>query len=222
MSVTMGRLALALAATVALSGEAAADRIKNPTAVFSGLDKITGRIVSFEVATDETVQFGALQLTPRICYSRPPTESPNTTSFVEVDEVTLENSYRRIFTGWMFASSPGLSGIEHPVYDVWLVECKGGTEVIAEPRDAFDEPPPGQPQRRQAERNPADRAAGTAPAPGSAPPPPGVAAAPAARVDVAPLRGVPTVPTQQPSRRFFPTTGPGGAGGPAPIINTDR
>jgi hypothetical protein len=224
MSVTIGRLALALAALAALSATAAADRIKNPTAVFSGLDKITGRIVSFEVATDETVQFGALQLTPRICYSRPPTESPNTTSFVEVDEVTLENSYRRIFTGWMFASSPGLSGIEHPVYDVWLVECKGGTEVIAEPRDAFDEPPPGQPQRRQAERNPAERGpaagAGTAPTPGSAPL--GAAPAPAARVDVAPLRGVPTVPAQQPSRRFFPTTGPGGAGGPAPIINTDR
>ena len=194
-------------ATLAVgTGAAQADKIKNPTAVFSGLDKITGRIISFEVAVDETVQFGALQLTPRICYSRPPTESPNTTSFVEVDEVTLENSYRRIFTGWMFASSPGLSGIEHPVYDVWLVECKGGTEVIAEPKDSFDEPPPGQPQRRQAERNPAERN----PAERNAPA--------AARVDVAPPRGVPTVPAQQPSRRFFPTTGPT----QAPIINTDR
>ncbi|HEX2555373.1 MAG TPA: DUF2155 domain-containing protein [Microvirga sp.] len=206
----MGRLALALAATASLGGPALADKIKNPTAVFSGLDKITGRIVSFEVATDETVQFGALQLTPRICYSRPPTESPNTTSFVEVDEVTLENAYRRIFTGWMFASSPGLSGIEHPVYDVWLVECKGGTEVIAEPRDVFDEPPPGQQQRRQAERNPAERPA--------APVPDAAAAAAAARVDVAPPRGVPTVPAQQPTRRFFPTTGAGSS----PIINTDR
>ncbi len=204
MRTTMGRLALAVAATAALTGPAHADRIKNPTAVFSGLDKITGRIVSFEVATDETVQFGALQLTPRICYSRPPTENPNTTTFVEVDEVTLENSYRRIFTGWMFASSPGLSGIEHPVYDVWLVECKGGTEVIAEPKDSFDEPPPGQPQRRQAERNPAERNS--------------AAPAPATRVDVEPPRGVPTVPAQQPTRRFFPTTG----FGQAPLINSDR
>jgi hypothetical protein len=210
MRVTMGRFALALAATASLAGTAEADRIKNPTAVFSGLDKITGRIVSFEVSTDETVQFGALQLTPRVCYSRPPTESPNTTSFVEVDEVTLENSYRRIFTGWMFASSPGLSGIEHPVYDVWLVECKGGTEVIAEPRDTFEEPPPGQPQRRQAERSPAER---TAPPPGTAAEP-----APAGRIDVAPPRGTPTVPAQQPTRRFFPTTGRN----EAPIINTDR
>jgi hypothetical protein len=65
-------------------------RITNPTAVFSGLDKITGRIISFDVAINETVQFGALQMTPRVCYSSPPTETPNTDAFVEVDEVTLQ------------------------------------------------------------------------------------------------------------------------------------
>ncbi len=112
------RAGLLFAGTAALglpmTGHALADKIKNPTAVFSGLDKITGRIVSFEVAVDETVQFGALQMTPRVCYSRPPTESPKTTAFLEVDEVTLDNKYRRIFTGWMFAASPGLHAIEHP------------------------------------------------------------------------------------------------------------
>ena len=65
-------------------------KIANPTAVFSGLDKITGRIITFDVAIDETVQFGALQVTPRVCYTRPPTETPNTDGFVEVDEVTLQ------------------------------------------------------------------------------------------------------------------------------------
>ncbi|MBA4333927.1 MAG: DUF2155 domain-containing protein, partial [Methylobacterium sp.] len=75
--------------SLALTGPAAADRIRNPTAVFAGLDKITGRIISFEVAVDETVQFGALQLTPRVCWTRPPTEAPQTTSFTEVDEVTF-------------------------------------------------------------------------------------------------------------------------------------
>lgn len=204
MSGTIARAALALGLVAGSVGAAQADRIKNPTAVFSGLDKITGRIVSFEVATGETVQFGSLQMTPRVCYSRPATESPNTTTFVEVDEVGLDNKYRRIFTGWMFASSPGLHGIEHPVYDIWLVECKGGTEVIAEPKDSFDESPPGQPQRRQAERNPAERNS--------------AAPAPATRVDVEPPRGVPTVPAQQPTRRFFPTTG----FGQAPLINSDR
>jgi hypothetical protein len=101
-------------------------KIINPTAVFSGLDKITGRITSFDVAINETVQFGALQVTPRVCYTRPPTETPNTDSFVEVDEVTLQGEVKRVFTGWMFAASPGLHGVEHPIYDVWLMDCKGG------------------------------------------------------------------------------------------------
>jgi hypothetical protein len=105
-----------------------ADKFKNPTAVFSGLDKITGRIIAFEVAVNETVQFGALQLTPKICFSRPVTEKPQTTSFVEVDEITTSSDYKRLFSGWMFASSPGLSAIEHPVYDIWLTGCKGATE----------------------------------------------------------------------------------------------
>ncbi len=101
-------------------------RIANPTAVFSGLDKITGRIISFDVAINETVQFGALQVTPRVCYSRPPTETPNTDAFVQVDEVTLKGEIKRIFSGWMFAASPGLHAVEHPIYDVWLTDCKGG------------------------------------------------------------------------------------------------
>src|SRR5215212_8848878 len=122
---SIGRVALVLASMASGAGIAHADKIKNPTAVFSGLDKITGRTVSFEVAVDETVQFGGLQMTPKVCYTRPPTESPNTSAFVEVEEVTLESKVRRIFTGWMFAASPGLHAVEHPVYDVWLVDCKG-------------------------------------------------------------------------------------------------
>ncbi|MCW5682288.1 MAG: DUF2155 domain-containing protein [Xanthobacteraceae bacterium] len=100
------------------------ERIANPTAVFSGLDKISGRIITFDVALNETVQFGALQVTPRACYTRPATETQNTTAFVEVEEITLKAEIRRIFTGWMFASSPGLNAVEHPIYDVWLIDCK--------------------------------------------------------------------------------------------------
>src|SRR5829696_6195376 len=170
MRVSIGRAALVLASMAVSAGVAQADKIKNPTAVFSGLDKITGRIVSFEVAIDETVQFGGLQMTPKVCYTRPPTESPNTTSFVEVDEVTLESKVRRIFTGWMFASSPGLHAVEHPVYDIWLVDCKSGTEVIAEPKEPIEEPTPSDRQRRQAEQLPGDIIAPTAAEPGVVPP----------------------------------------------------
>ena len=110
---------------------AISERITNPVAEFAGIDKITGRIITFDVYIDETVQFGALQVTPRICYSRPENEEPKTDSFVEVDEITLDRKIRRIFTGWMFAESPGLNAVEHAVYDVWLKECKQKSDVPA-------------------------------------------------------------------------------------------
>src|SRR5215831_12803506 len=135
-------------------------RISNPTVVFSGLDKITGHITSFDAAIGETVQFGALQVTARACYSRPPTETPLTDGFVEVDEVTLQGEVRRIFTGWMFAASPGLHAVEHAIYDVWLVDCKGGAQAVVDTQPATSAAAPprqGTSQQRQAapQRQPA-------------------------------------------------------------------
>jgi hypothetical protein len=119
----------AFAAAQAPAAPSVSDRISNPVAEFAGIDKITGRIITFDVYIDETVQFGALQVTPRVCYSRPETEQPKTDSFVEVDEITLDRKIRRIFTGWMFAESPGLNAVEHAVYDVWLKGCKQKSDV---------------------------------------------------------------------------------------------
>lgn len=124
---------LALGAAPAL-----AQTIGNPVAAFSGLDKITGRITNFDVYIDETVQFGALQITPRACYTRPPTETQRTSVFLEVDQVSLKGSVTRIFTGWMFADSPALNAIDHAVYDIWLLDCKQSTDVP--PPDAVAAP----------------------------------------------------------------------------------
>ena len=109
----------------------AAERLENGVAVFSALDKVTARIQTLEVPLGETVKFGALKVTPRSCYSRPPTEQPKTTSFVEVDEIQLDGKEKRIFTGWMFAESPGLNAVEHPVFDVWLTQCEKPTKSVA-------------------------------------------------------------------------------------------
>ena len=122
-------------------------KIANPTAVFSGLDKITGRIISFDVAINETVRFGALEVTPRACYSRPPTEAPSTDGFIEVDELTLQGEIKRIFSGWMFAASPGLNAVEHPIYDVWLTDCKGAPQPAVAEAPTAPAPPPRAPQR---------------------------------------------------------------------------
>jgi hypothetical protein len=140
------------------------NKVPNPTGVFAGLDKITGRITSFDVAINETVQFGALQVTPRACYTRPPTETPHTDAFIEVDEVTLQGEIRRIYTGWMFAASPGLHAVEHPIYDVWLTDCKGGAvaEAAPEPEPA---PRAARQQPSQQQRQPAAQQQQRQPAP---------------------------------------------------------
>jgi hypothetical protein len=122
---------IALLAGIVSSGAALAERRPNPVAEFAGIDKITGRIITFDVYIDETVQFGALQVTPRVCYNRDPGEAPKTTTFVEIDEITLDRKIRRIFTGWMFAESPGLNAVDHAVYDVWLKSCKTESVVPA-------------------------------------------------------------------------------------------
>jgi hypothetical protein len=100
------------------------DIIHNKIAVFAALDKVTARVSKLEIPIDKTVKFGALTVTPRVCDTRPPTEPPHTVAFVEVDEIKLNGQKSRIFTGWMFAQSPGLHAVEHPVYDVWLTNCK--------------------------------------------------------------------------------------------------
>ena len=137
----MFRLGAALlVAVVSWTAPAFAERISNPVAEFTGMDKITGRIITFDVYINETVQFGALQVTPRVCYTHTDEERPMTDSFVEVDEITLDRKIRRIFTGWMFAQSPGLNAVEHPIYDVWLKDCKQHTNVP--PPVGLAPPPP--------------------------------------------------------------------------------
>ena len=134
--------------------ETPTEKIENGRAVFAGLDKITGRTITFDSAIGETVQFGALQVTARACHTRPPTEPTNTDAFVEVDEVTLQGEIKRIFTGWMFASSPGLHAVEHPIYDVWLTDCASPlpgsiAASAAQPAPRVSTAPPAQSRQRQ-------------------------------------------------------------------------
>ena len=139
--------------------EPPSQKVVNKGALFSGLDKITGRIITFDAAIGETVQFGALQVTPRACYTRPPTETPNTDAFIEVDEVTLQGEVKRIFTGWMFAASPGLHAVEHPIYDVWLTDCKNPVVAASAPPEPPPVAQPAKPPAAAAPRRPTPSAA---------------------------------------------------------------
>ena len=115
--------AAVLAASV--STAAAAEMIQEPMAQLQGLDKITARVSRFDAPVDKRVQFGSLTIRVRGCEKNPPEESPESAAFLEIDELRPgEDTARRVFSGWMFASSPALSALEHPVYDVVLLDCK--------------------------------------------------------------------------------------------------
>src|SRR3981081_143004 len=145
--------------------EPPAQKIVNKKASFSGLDKITGRIINFDEDIGETGQFGALRVKTDACYTRPATEAANTDAFVEVDEITLQGEVKRIFSGWMYAASPGLHGVEHPIYDIWLTDCKlpDTTVVSAAPPDSPKPAPPPPVQKRAPPKQ-------TGPRPPSSPP----------------------------------------------------
>jgi hypothetical protein len=88
-----------------------------------GLDKITGRPTNITAPIGKPVHFATLTITARFCYSTPASETPETTAFVQIEDHRPDQSARRIFSGWMYGSSPGLNAVEHPLYDVWVISC---------------------------------------------------------------------------------------------------
>jgi hypothetical protein len=155
-----GTWALVLALSLLFPAPSSAQRIENAVAVFAALDKVTAKISRMEVQLNQTATFGSLKVTPRICYTRGPTEPPKTSTFVEVDEILLDGKEKRIFSGWMFADSPGLNAVEHPVFDVWLTDCaqpravaprtpQAGTSPSGRPATPAEQPPFDPDQRRR-------------------------------------------------------------------------
>ena len=130
--------ALTAAAGLALGLQAPAahaQRYENQVAVFAALDKVTARISKLEVPLNTTQEFGSLKVTPRVCYTRAPDEPPKTSTFVEVQETMLDGAQKKLFAGWMFAESPGLNAVEHPIFDVWLTGCSGPSAARPTARD---------------------------------------------------------------------------------------
>ncbi|WP_035690708.1 DUF2155 domain-containing protein [Azospirillum halopraeferens] len=131
MSKTRALRAAAVAALVVMAGTAAAapaprQMIDRPVARLQGLDKITARTTTFDIAVGETKLFGGLRVTLRACKENPPIEPPESAAFLEVEEARPGEEAELVFSGWMFASSPALSAMESPVYDVWVLSCTGG------------------------------------------------------------------------------------------------
>lgn len=113
--------------TLALSLAQSAAPEAGVVAVLQGLDKITARITTMEAPVGAPVRFGTLEIVVRRCHRRPPEEPPERTAFLEIRERRPGEAPAPLFAGWMFASSPAASALEHPVYDVWVVDCRNAS-----------------------------------------------------------------------------------------------
>lgn len=141
------KLAL-LAATAGFlaAGTASAAMIPEPIAVLQGLDKISARVSQIEAPVGGAVTFGTLSITVRDCERSPPEDPPDNAAFLQIYETPPGEDTKRLFSGWMFSSSPALSGLEHPVYDVTLLSCNAASAPAAPAAPAPVPPSPPNPR----------------------------------------------------------------------------
>ncbi|WP_291076700.1 DUF2155 domain-containing protein [Hyphomonas sp.] len=146
-----------LASVLAVGAAQAANFVQKDTATLRALDKITGRSTDIEVKVGEPVVFGSLKVELQVCYQTPPEEAPESAAFLKIastqpvavetmeaavdaeDVETVSEENPELFSGWMYASSPGLSALEHPVYDIWVIRCAAPDPVKLAPRAEDDE-----------------------------------------------------------------------------------
>ena len=134
------RLSLAVAIlALATPNVATAETIAEPVALLQGLDKITARVSKFEAPVGTPVRFGTLSIRVRDCEKNPPEETPESAAFLEIDELRPGEVNLRVFSGWMFASTPALSALEHPVYDVNVLDCSAASGFPTAPSGKVEE-----------------------------------------------------------------------------------
>lgn len=117
-----GTLAAAVAC-LALAAPAAAEDLDGDKAVLQWLDKVTARVTTVTAPVGQKTRIGNLEILVRACRYRPPEETPESAAFLDIVELEPGGPAKEVFRGWMFASSPALSAMEHPVYDVWVLDC---------------------------------------------------------------------------------------------------
>lgn len=127
-------MSFTVALALMISSQTSAEEA-NSVIIARALDKVSARITELRLPTGQPVDFGTLRITARYCENTPPTEPPETSAFLQIDDIRAEEGMRRIFSGWMFASSPSINALEHPVYDLWVIDCKTTSADEGEPSE---------------------------------------------------------------------------------------
>ncbi|GAB3116880.1 DUF2155 domain-containing protein [Novispirillum itersonii] len=131
-----------MAATLAIHPAMAGEPLSRNTAVLRWLDKGAARVQTLEVPVNQTVTIQTLQVIVRACQQTPPEEPPESAAYVDVWETKAGQPTEDVFRGWLFASSPALSALEHPVYDLWMLDCKDVAGKDATAKDPAAPPVP--------------------------------------------------------------------------------
>lgn len=130
-------LAALLLGLTAGAGESRAEPL--PRAELVALDKVTARVTTLQTKVGERLKFRTLVMVVHACDKAPPEEPPESAAFLEIWEEFPGKPSRDLFSGWMFASSPGLNALEHPVYDVWITDCLKSESNSADNADGSGE-----------------------------------------------------------------------------------
>ena len=136
--------AAALFAVMSASVQAA--MTPEPIAVLQGLDKVAAKVSQIVAPVGSSVTFGTLSILVRDCETAPPDAPPDNAAFIQIYETPPGEQTKRLFSGWMFSSSPALSGLEHPVYDVTLLACKAASAPAPAPPPPASPPPASAPK----------------------------------------------------------------------------
>ena len=131
----MVRFAFAALSVLIMVWPAGLQAVERTAVVLQGLDKVTARISEFSAELGAPAVFGTLEITARACHKKPPEEPPESAAFLEIRENREGEPVDLLFSGWMFASSPALSALEHPVYDVWVVDCMNASNSSSDSSD---------------------------------------------------------------------------------------
>ena len=124
MKNAIARLSRCIALAALFAAPAFATDLPMDTVVFGNLDKVTGRVNTMTGGIDTPIRFGTLEIVTRSCFAHPPEEPPENAAFVEIFDHPEQGEKKKVFSGWMYGSSPALSALDHPVYDVWVLRCE--------------------------------------------------------------------------------------------------